>query len=179
MPPLCLEGTGCPRSRHDIKKIYSGVESLLYKYTVATVSRWSGYQQDLDRLEKLGVLEKINHSDWAAPVVPVPKANGSIRICGDYKVTVNPVLQVDQFPMPRSVCNGRNFSKLDLSHTYQHVLLEPESRAYLTINTHKGLYRYTRLPFGVTSAPAIIQQTMERVLQGLPGVVVYINDNIW
>ena len=58
-------------------------------------------EQELDRLEKLGVLQKISHSDWAAPLVPVPKADGSIRLCGDYKVTVNPVLQVDQFPMPR------------------------------------------------------------------------------
>ena len=47
----------------------------------------------------LGVLEKINHSEWAAPKVPIPKADGSIRICGDCKVTFNPALQVDQFPM--------------------------------------------------------------------------------
>ena len=91
------------------------------------------------------------------PVVPVPKADGSIRICGDYKVTMNPVLQVNQFPMPlpndlfATLAGGKKFSKLDLSHAYQQVLLEPESRAYLTINTHKGLYRYTRLPFGVAS----------------------------
>ena len=42
-------------------------------------------------MENLGVIEKINYSDWAAP----PKADGGIRICGDYKVTINPVLQVD------------------------------------------------------------------------------------
>ena len=71
---------------------------------------------------------------------------------------------------------GQKFSKLDLSHIYQQVLLEPESRAYLTINTHKGLYRYTHLPFRVASASAIFQQTMEKVLQGLPGMVVYIDD---
>ena len=44
------------------------------------------------------------------------------------------------------------------------------------INTHKGLYRYTRLPFGVASAPGIFQKTMERLLHGIPGVVVYIDD---
>ena len=46
------------------------------------------------RLESLGVIEKTNHSEWAAPIVPVPKADGSIGICGDYKVTINPGLQV-------------------------------------------------------------------------------------
>ena len=46
----------------------------------------------------------------------------------------------------------------------------------MTINTHKGLYQYNRLPFGVASAPAVFQQTMEKILQGLPKVVVYIDD---
>ena len=46
----------------------------------------------------------------------------------------------------------------------------------MTINTHKGLYQYNRLPFGVASAPAVFQQTMEKVLRGLPKVVVYIDD---
>ena len=44
------------------------------------------------------------------------------------------------------------------------------------INTHKGLYRYTRLPFGIASAPGIFQKTMEQRLHGIPGVVVYIDD---
>ena len=68
------------------------------------------------------------------------------------------------------------FSKLDLSHAYQQVLLDDGSQKYVTINTHKGLYRYNRLPFGIASAPAIFQQTMEKILQGLPGVTVYIDD---
>ena len=139
-------------------------------------------EKDLERLESLGVIEKVNYSDWAAPIVPVPKADGSVRICGDYKVTVNPVLQVDQHPVPKaedlfaSLAGGKKFTKLDLSHAYQQVLLEPESRKYVTINTHKGLYSYNRLPFGVASAPAVFQQTMEKILQGLPMVVVYIDD---
>ena len=134
------------------------------------------------RFESLGVIEKVSYSDWAAPIVPVPKADGSVRICGDYKVTVNPVLQVDQFPVPKpedlfaSLTGGKKFSKLDLSHAYQQVLLEPESRKYVTINTHRGLYQYNRLPFGVASAPAVFQQTMDKILEGLPMVVVYIDD---
>ena len=73
--------------------------------------------KDLERLENLGVIEKIKYSDWAAPIVPVPKSDGTIRICGDYKVTVNPVLQVDQHPVPRvedlfaTLVGGKTFSK--------------------------------------------------------------------
>ena len=68
------------------------------------------------------------------------------------------------------------FTKLDLTQAYQQVILDTESRKYVTINTQKGLYQYTRLPFGVASAPALFQQLMEKVLQGIPRVVVYIDD---
>ena len=123
-------------------------------------------------------------SDWAAPIVPVPKSDGGIRICGDYKVTINPALEVDQFPMPTpedlfaTLAGGQAFTKLDLSQAYQQVMLEPNSCKYVTINTHRGLYQYKRLPFGVAiaSAPAMFQEIMEKILQGIPGVVVYIDD---
>ena len=54
-------------------------------------------EQELERLEKAGVLERVDHSDWAAPIVTVPKKDGEVRICGDYKVTVNPVVDVDTY----------------------------------------------------------------------------------
>ena len=54
--------------------------------------------------------------------------------------------------------------------------LEKDSRKFVTINTHKGLFEYTRLPFGVASAPALFQRTMENLLQGLKHVCVYLDD---
>ena len=55
--------------------------------------------EELDRMEADGIIEKIAHSDWAAPIVAVPKRDGKFRICGDYKVTINSELDVDQYPL--------------------------------------------------------------------------------
>ena len=57
-------------------------------------------EKEIERLEKDGIIEKVEHSEWAAPIVPVPKGDGQIRICGDNKVTVNANLEVDQHPLP-------------------------------------------------------------------------------
>ena len=136
----------------------------------------------LSRLQEQGVIEPVKFSHWAAPVVPVVKKDGTIRLCGDYKVTVNTVAKPDTYPLPRiedifaSLSNGKSFTKLDLAHAYQQVSLMEESKVLTTINTHKGLFRYNRLPFGVSAAPSIFQRTMESLMQGLPHVVVYIDD---
>ena len=75
-----------------------------------------------------------------------------------------------------SLTGGRKFTKLDLSSAYQQMALTDESKKFLTINTHRGLYQYTRLPFGVASAPVIFQKAMDEILQGLPNVICYLDD---
>ena len=136
------------------------------------------------RLEKIGVLEKVEFSDWTTPIVHVLKPDGSVRICRDYKVTINPALDVPEHPLPTAddlftqLNGGEKFTKLDLSSAYQQVLLDEESRQYVTINTHLGLYRYTRLPFGVASSPAIFQKIMDSVMSGLQGVGGILDDLI-
>ena len=138
--------------------------------------------KELDRLEKLGVLRRVNHSMWALPIVPVHKKDGTIRVCGDYKVTINPDLLVDQYPLPKPtdlmacLTGGVCFTKLDLTSAYQQMELDEESRELVTMTTQQGLYQYTRLPFGVASAPAIFQRAMDEILQGLPGVICYLDD---
>lgn len=77
-------------------------------------------EQELERLQRLGIIEQLSYSDWVAPVVPVTKADGSIHLCGDYKVTVNPVMKVHQFPVPTpedlfaTLAGGTAFTKLNL-----------------------------------------------------------------
>ena len=65
---------------------------------------------------------------------------------------------------------GQRFTKLDVKSAYQQLPLDPESQQFVTINTHIGLYRYKRLPFGIASSPALFQRTMDIILQGLDHV---------
>ena len=59
-------------------------------------------EKDLERLEKVGIIRHVTCSDWATPIVPVPKPDGTVRICGDYKVAINQHLKVDQYPIPKA-----------------------------------------------------------------------------
>ena len=121
-------------------------------------------------------MEKVEFSEWATPIVHVPKADSTTRSCGDYAVTVNPQLNVTRYPIPLpeyvfiKLCGGQQFPKLDLKSAYQQLPLDPDSQQFVTINAHCGLYRYKRLPFRIASSPAIFQRTMEIILQGLENV---------
>ena len=105
-------------------------------------------------------------SDWAAPIVPVIKEEGNVRIRGDHKVTIKKVAKIDKYPTPRMddlfalLSGGKKFSKMDLSHAYQQLELHEEPRPYVTINTQKGLYTYNRPSFGVSSALSIFQHVI-------------------
>ena len=68
------------------------------------------------------------------------------------------------------------FSKIILSNAYQQMELTPESQHLFTVNTHKGLYAYQRLTFGIASAPALFQSTMDEILQGMNKVRCRIDD---
>ena len=139
-------------------------------------------EQELEHLKQQRVIEPVQMSEWAAPIVPVLKPDGTIRICGDYKMTINRAAKPDVYPLPRvedlfaTLAGGKAFTKLDLAQAYQQIPLEESSKQYVTINTHKGLFRYNRLPFGVSAAPSIFQRIMENLLQGIPHVSIYLDD---
>ena len=101
----------------------------------------------------------MRFSDWSAPIVTVVKPDKSIRICGDYKVTVNSVSKLDNYPIPKTddlladLGGGKYFTKVDMIQAYQQLELDESSKQYTTINTHQGLYQNNRLPYGVSLAP--------------------------
>ena len=90
--------------------------------------------------------------------------------------------RLDCYPLPRvddllaSLSGGQSFSKLDFKNAYQQLVLDEGSRHLTTINTHRGLFQYTRLPFGVSSAPGIFQRTMDSLFTRAPNVAVYLDD---
>ena len=88
----------------------------------------------IDHMENEGILRSITHSRWASPIVIVPKPDGRIRICGDYKRTVNPVITNDIYPQPTpdeffsNMQGGEKFSRIDLTKAYLLVELHEESK---------------------------------------------------
>ena len=141
-------------------------------------------ENELNGLEQKGIIAQVQYSDWAATVVPVLKRDGSVRLCGDFPVTINPKMEVNQYPLPQpdemftNLNGGVSFSKLDFSEVYLQIELDEEYRKLVAINTHKGLFQYNRLSFGISSAPAIFQQVMDQIFQGLKGVRCYLDDII-
>ncbi|XP_039306745.1 uncharacterized protein K02A2.6-like [Solenopsis invicta] len=134
------------------------------------------------RLVKDGILEKVNTSRWATPIVQVLKKNNRVRLCGDFSVTSNPNLVIDEHPLPTvdelfaAMAGGTKFTKIDLEQAYLQLEIREEDRELLTLSTHKGLFRSTRLMYGTASAPAIWQREIENILRDIPGVLVFLDD---
>ena len=139
-------------------------------------------ERELERMQSEGIIMPVEFSEWATPIVCVTKPDGTVRLCGDYHTTVNQATHTEQFPIPTVeeiwswLAGGEKFSKIDLKCTYQQMLLGEKSQELCSINSHKGLFRYTRLPFGVSSNPAIWQRFMEQVLSGMTSTCVMLDD---
>ena len=141
-------------------------------------------EKELQNLETQGIITPVKFSKWAAPIVPVLKDNKqTVQICGDYKLTANRASCMEHYPTPKvedlfsTLAGGTLFTKLDMSQAYLQLLVDDQSKELLTVNAHKGLFAYNRLPFGVSLAPGIFQHTMESLLKSIPNVLVYL-DNI-
>lgn len=178
------EGLGhCPTFKADITLKSDAVPKFMKPYNIPFALH-DKVRQEIDRLVSNGVIEPINSSEWASPIVVVPKPNGSIRVCADFKVTLNPQIKTERYPIPRieelfhKLQGGRYFSKIDLSEAYLQIELSDAAKRIMVINTPFGLYQYKRMPFGIASAPAIFQRFMEETLADIPGCAIYLDDVI-
>ena len=109
-------------------------------------------EAELERLESLGIISKVETAEFSTtPIEPVLKPNGQVRICGDFKVSVNQYLDLIQYLLPHieevfeRLSGGTVFCKFDLPDAYLQVELDDESKGHVVITTHRGLYRYNRL----------------------------------
>ena len=111
-------------------------------------------------------MTSVSYSEWASPIVVVPKADGQIRICGDVKSTINPFIHTEQYPLPgadelfQKMQGGKLFSNLGLKTAYLQMELDETSKKYLIVNTEDGLKQFNRMPYGITSCPAIFQRKL-------------------
>ncbi|CAM4612755.1 unnamed protein product [Leuciscus chuanchicus] len=126
-------------------------------------------QSELEAMLDMGVIEESN-SDWASPIVLVPKTDGSVRFCVDYR-KVNAVSKFDAYPMPRvdelldRLGTARFYSTLDLTKGYWQIPLSPMSKEKTAFTTPFGLHQFVTLPFGLFGAPATFQRLMDRILR--------------
>ncbi|XP_041972802.1 uncharacterized protein K02A2.6-like isoform X2 [Aricia agestis] len=133
-------------------------------------------EKELDRLEEVGILEKVTYSQWGTPIVPVVKPSGQVRLCADYRSTLNKNLENDNYPIPRveeifsKLSGGKYFCTLDINQAYLHMKTDAATSEMQAISTCQGTYKVKRLMFGVKIAPNIWQRYMDQTLQGLPEV---------
>jgi transposase InsO family protein len=149
---------------------------------------WSPYiekeiNEEVDRMISLGVIERSN-SSWGHPIVPVRKASGKMRLCLDSR-KLNTVTAHDPYPLPHlrrilgRLEKSTYLSTVDLSDAFWQIPLDLASREKTAfIVPSRGLYQFTRLPFGLKNSPMALARCMDKVLDQSwePNVFVYLDD---
>lgn len=139
-------------------------------------------EEELERMLKEDIIEP-SCSAWASPLTMVPKKDGSVRICGDYR-RLNEVTLKDAYPLPRiqdifdQLGGAKVFTTIDLKSGYWQVRMQEGSKEKTAISTHRGLFQFKRMQFGLTNAPAVFQRMMNSVLAKYLGksCLIYLDD---
>ncbi|XP_064595725.1 uncharacterized protein K02A2.6-like [Liolophura sinensis] len=137
---------------------------------------------ELKRMEQSGVITKVAEpTDWCAPMVPVVKPNGKVRICVDLR-QLNKAIKRERYTLPtiddvlHKMANAKYFSRLDASSGFYQIPLDDESSKLTCFMTHLGRYAFRRLPFGISSAPEIFTRIVTELLGDLEGTAVFMDD---
>ena len=138
-------------------------------------------QMEVDRLCQLGVLKKVNRSEWAAPTFIIPKKDGTVRFISDFR-ELNKRVQRTPFPVPKIQdlllkLEGFTYgTSLDLNMGYYHIELDNTSKKLCTIVLPWGKYEYQRLPMGLCTSVDLFQEKMSSLMTGLDFVRTYLDD---
>jgi len=136
-------------------------------------------------LDEMLVQGKITHSQSpaGAPILFVPKPDGLLRLCVDYR-QLNKLTILDKYPLPLMselrdrVASATIFTKLDLKDGYHLIRIKKGDEWKTAFRTRYGQYEYKVMPFGLVNAPATFQRMMNKILREFldQGVVVYLDD---
>ena len=182
MFPKLFEGLGKLQGDYRIRLQEGAKPYVLSTPRRVPIPLMKSVEQELRRMEDLGVIAKVNEpTEWCAGMVVVPKANGKVRICVDLTNLNQSVLR-ERHPLPAvdqtlaQLAGATVFSKLDANSGFWQIPLAPESAKLTTFITPAGRFCFHRLPFGITSAPEHFQRRMSETLSGVPGVVCMMDD---
>ena len=174
--PECFNGVGKLRNYEAKLHIDETVQPVVQPLRRPPFSLRDKIETKLCELQEMGIIEAVEGpSPWVSALVVVPKGNGEVRLCVDMRQANAAVLR-ERYPIPtveevlQELNNSKVFTKLDLKWGYHQIELAEESREITTFMSHKGLFRYRRLMFGISSAPEKYQQIVQQVLQGIDGV---------
>ncbi|GBM16043.1 Uncharacterized protein K02A2.6 [Araneus ventricosus] len=138
--------------------------------------------KEIDSLGAAGIISKSITSGWGSPLVVIPKGNGTVGLCVDYKAGVNDQLMNVNYPIKKtdeilnSLRDSKYFCKLDLFKVYLHLQTDEESSIIQTISTHQGTYKMNRSSFGIKTALAEFNRIIDQILNDLPKTIIYFGD---
>ncbi len=183
-PEIFVQKVGCIPGVKVSLQLRENSKPVFHKERDVPYALRNKVNKELDALEAQGIISKIATSDWGSPLVIVPKPDGNIRLCVDYKIGVNERLVNANYPIRRiddilnSLKNSKYFCCLDLYKAYLHIQVDEESSIIQTLSTHRGTYRMNRLSFGIKTAPSEFNRVIDQILQGLPKTMSYFDDII-
>ena len=160
--------------RNDVKPYHGRPYSVPKAYEMT-------FRKEVERLCKIGVLKKVNRSEWAAPTFLIPKKDMTVRFITDFR-ELNKRIKRKPFPIPKiqdMLLKLEGFqwaTSLDLNMGYYHIKLDPLSRKLCTIVLPWGKYEYQSLPMGLSNSADIFQERMSELMEGLEFVRAYIDD---
>jgi hypothetical protein len=179
--PKLFKGLGCMEGAYRIQLKPDATPYAVYAPRRIPLPLMPKVKNELDRLLKLGVIERVEEPTlWCAPIVVANKGNG-IRLCVDLS-RLNDSVMRERHIMPSvdqvlaQLADARVFSKLDCFNAFLQCPLAPESRHLTTFITPFGRFCFQRVPYGISSAPEVYQKKMLELLQGIEGVVCLMDD---
>jgi len=187
LPAITGEGTGRYRGPPIHLHLDPNVKPVFHRARPVPFALKTRVDEAIDHNIETGKWIPMKYAEaWATAVVSVErKQSAALRLCGDYKSTVNLAMPTDSYQTSTTdaviveLGSGNSvYAEIDLAEAYTQLGLDLETSKMLAVNTHRGLFRVTTLPFGIKLAPAIFQRVVDSIIAGLPGTLAY-QDNIF